>query len=118
MSAALVDVDTTVLCLDMHRDALPYINMVRRICSGDVDPTTLAAIERLIEGRDEGRDVVVIIKPNLVAAVRELLGHNSSPTCSGSATDIADASTRTVGEPADGVPPSPGAPSAPSGDTA
>ena len=68
MSTALVDVDTTVLRFDMHRDALPYINMVRRICSGDVDPTTLAAIERVIECRNQGRDVAVITKPNLVAA--------------------------------------------------
>ena len=96
MSAALVDVATTVLRLDMHRNARPYINMVRGICSGDVDPATLAAIESLIECRNQGRDFVVIIKPNLVAAVRELLDHNSSPIGSGRVLDTPDASTRTV----------------------
>ena len=57
-------------------------------------------------------------KPVVLAADGDYDTHDASPACSGSATAIADASNGTVGEPADGVPPSPGAPLALSGDAA
>ena len=51
--------------------------------------------------------------PHGLDGVDKVVAHDSSPSGSGQVLDTPDSPTPTVGEPAGGVPPSPGAPSAP-----
>lgn len=44
----------------------------------DVDPSIASAIHAIVDVTSQGGEVVVVTKPNLVAAVKELLDHDAS----------------------------------------
>ena len=80
-----------------HRDALLNENPVRVAFSADLNPLGIAAVCRLLNAIQEGREVLLVTDGDLIRAVVELAGHDS-PSSGGS-----DVAPSVAGEPSVGV---------------